>query len=207
MADQLENSILRTIKKMLGLDLDYDAFNTDVITHINTALMTLQQLGVGPEQGMFITGLTETWGDFFPSEQMLEAAKSYIYIRVRMVFDPPTNSFVMDSLQKTSDMLEWRLKEQARFFDAEKGKYVWRHPEPIPDTVSSDTKKDSESGDGSGGSHVSVSGEVTFYGTVGNTYSGCDMECGRCAYHLERDGITPLDDIGQNVCMKGGCCS
>ena len=196
MADQLENSILRTIKKMLGLDLDYEAFNTDVITHINSALMTLQQLGVGPENGMFITGLSETWGDFFPSDAMLEAAKSYIYYQCRMVFDPPQSAHAMDSLQKQSDMLEWRLREQARFYSAKHGKYIWRHPEPIPGTV--EEKDDQES----------VSGEVTFMGTVGSTYSasGCDGDCGECAYHIERNGITPIDDIGQNVCMKGGCC-
>ena len=201
MADQLENSILRTIKKMLGLDLDYEAFNTDVITHINTALMTLQQLGVGPENGMFITGLSESWSDFFPSDAMLEAAKSYIYYQCRMVFDPPQSAHAMDSLQKQSDMLEWRLREQARFYEAKHGKYVWRHPDPIPDTVETSVSDEN-------GKQTKISGEVTFVGTIGNTYSSseCDMECGRCAYHIERDGITPLDDIGQNVCMKGGCC-
>ena len=180
MAGRLETSILVTIKKMLGLDMNYDAFDPEVITHINTALMTLQQLGVGPEEGMFITGISETWDSFFASEKMLEAAKSYIYIRVKMVFDPPTNSFVMDSLQKTSDMLEWRLKEQARFFDSEVGKYVPRIPEESVAAVSSKNNM----------VHIVDSEEVA-------------IESGLYPVHIERNGITPLDDIGQNVVMKG----
>ena len=189
MDDKLENSILATIKKMLGLDLEYEAFDVDVITHINTSLMTLQQLGVGPESGMFITGVTETWNDFFSSQQMLEAAKSYIYIRVRMVFDPPTNSFVLDSLQKTSDMLEQRLKEQARFFDAEKGKYVRR-------TI--DTDDAVEVLNVSTGQSVLINaelagGEVFSMGSIG------------LPVHIERDGVTPIDlnDLGQNTIMRG----
>ena len=126
MADELECSILVTIKKMLGLDVDYTAFNVDVITGINSALMVLQQLGVGPEQGMFITGGSETWDDFFTPGQMLEAVKSYIYISVKLVFDPPNNSFVLNSLNEMKDMYEHRLKEQARFFDSTEGKYVSR---------------------------------------------------------------------------------
>lgn len=177
MVGHLETSILVTIKKMLGLDMNYDAFDPEVITHINTALMTLQQLGVGPEEGMFITGINETWDSFFASDKMLEAAKSYIYIRVRMVFDPPTSSFVLDSLQKTSDMLEWRLKEQARFFDSNTGKYVPREPEPVvPEQSSSSVSPDPD--------------EVA-------------LETGLYPVHIERDGITPLDDIGQNVIMEG----
>ena len=128
-ADSLKNSILRTIKKMLGLDLDHEEFDTDVIVHINAAMMILQQLGVGPEKGMFITGIGETWGDFFDSDQMLEGVKLYIYYRTRMTFDPPNNSYTMDSLQKSCEMLEWRLKEQARFFDKDEGKYVSKHLE------------------------------------------------------------------------------
>lgn len=178
MAGQLQDSILTTIKKMLGLDVDYDAFDVDVVTHINTALMTLQQLGVGPEEGMFITGQDETWADFFAPNQMLEAVKTYIYIQVRKIFDPPTNSFVLDSLSKTAEMLEYRLKEQARFFDAEQGKYVRRTPTPIEDEPVDNSSDNS--------------GVVTSLGFIGQ------------AVHIERDGITPLDDIGQNVILKGG---
>ena len=123
----LEDSIFVTIKKMLGLDDEYKAFDPDMLTHINTALMILQQLGIGPEDGMIVTGYDETWAEFFEPGQMFEAAKSYIYIQVKMVFDPPTNSFVLDSLQKTSDMLEWRLKEQA-------SEHRRKHP-PDPEPV------------------------------------------------------------------------
>lgn len=189
-----ENSILFTVKQMLGLDEDYEVFDTDVITHINTALMTLQQLGVGPESGMFITGLNQTWDDFFSSEQMLEAAKTYVYIRVRMVFDPPTNSFVMDSLQKTSDMLEWRLKEQARFFDGSKGKYIKRTPEGSSDVAEDDKVTGFTIVDGTlmlveeNATSGALSGVVHTDGYLGS------------AVHIDNDGITPIDDeIGRNV--------
>lgn len=177
MASHLEASILVTIKKMLGLDMNYNAFDSDIITHINTALMTLQQLGVGPDEGMFITGISETWDNYFSSDKMLEAAKTYIYIQVKMVFDPPTNSFVMDSLQKTSDMLEWRLKEQARFYDSDTGKYVRRVPEPVLFATT--------------GTSASVDSEEAA------------IETGLYPVHIERDGITPLDDLGQNTVMRG----
>ena len=184
------DSILFTIKSMLGLALDYDAFDTDIIVHINTALMTLQQLGVGPEGGLFITGPSESWQDLIPSGQMLEAAKTYIYAQVRMVFDPPTNSFVMDSLQKTCDRLEWRLKEQARFFDGNKKQYV-RSPMATGSVMA-----------------VGPSGELVLSEEASGVVQCQGSLGGECCMpvHIERDGITPIDDIGQNVCMKGDCC-
>lgn len=110
------DSILATIKKMLGLSDDYEAFDTDVIVFINTALMTLQQLGVGPVSGFRVSDTTQTWGDFLPSDKMLEGAKTYIYLCVRMVFDPPGTSFVMDAMKQQKEELEWRLREQAEFY-------------------------------------------------------------------------------------------
>lgn len=123
-APALDDSILFTIKKMLGLGVDYTAYDTDVIVFINSALMTLQQLGVGPERGFVVTGPTEMWSDFIPSDTMLEGVKNYLFLCVKMVFDPPTSSFVMESMKAQKEELEWRLREQAEFYpgdDSRKG--------------------------------------------------------------------------------------
>ncbi len=112
----MEESILATIKKMLGFSENYAPFDTDIIVLINGALMTLQQYGVGPSTGFVLTGYDQEWNEFLPSETLLEGAKQYIYLQVKMVFDPPANSFVMTAMEKQSEKLEWRLREQAEFY-------------------------------------------------------------------------------------------
>ena len=116
---QMSDSILNTIKKMLGLETDYYVFDTEIIVFINSALMTLQQLGVGPTKGFVVTGLEQTWSDFLQTDKMLEGVKHYIYLHVRMVFDPPGSSFVMDSMKQQKEELEWRLREQSEYFPGE----------------------------------------------------------------------------------------
>lgn len=104
------DSILDTVKKMLGLDPSYDAFDTDVIVNVNSALMTLTQLGVGPDSGYAITGADETWTDFLGEERVdLEGIKQYVYFKTRLGFDPPANSSVMESMKNSCNELEWRL--------------------------------------------------------------------------------------------------
>lgn len=116
-APALDDSILVTIKKMLGLDLDYEAFDTDVVVFLNSAFMKLQQIGVGPKEGFALKGgLDQMWSDFLPSDTMLEAVKTYLYISVKILFDPPSNSYVMDALKQEKEELEWRLREQAEFY-------------------------------------------------------------------------------------------
>lgn len=105
----LENSILKTIKSLLGPDDDYDVFDTDIIIFINGALATLTQLGLGPAEGFRITGPDETWQDFLGDYKDLESVKTYIYMKVRLVFDPPSNSTVMNSFSEACKELEWRL--------------------------------------------------------------------------------------------------
>ena len=112
----MEESILITIKKMLGLESDYDAFNTDIVVYLNSAMMTLQQLGVGPAAGLIITGDTEKWSDLIPEGMMLEGVKTYLYLCVKMVFDPPASSFVMDAMNRQKEELEWRLRDQAELY-------------------------------------------------------------------------------------------
>lgn len=110
------DSILNDIKKMLGLDPDYNAFDTDVIININSAFMTLQQLGVGPVNGFSISGVDDKWFDFMEQSTLLEESKRYIYLKTRLGFDPPTSSFVIDTIERMIKESEWRM-----YISAEEG--------------------------------------------------------------------------------------
>lgn len=105
----MEESIFLSIKGMIGPDASYTVFDPDILIHINTALATLTQLGVGPASGFRVTGAEETWSDFLGDSKDLDSAKSYVYMKVKMIFDPPANSFVMDAYKKACDEIEWRL--------------------------------------------------------------------------------------------------
>lgn len=105
-------SILTTIKKMLGVDEADTNFDIDIIVHINTALMRLNQLGVGPVGGFSISDKTKTWTEYLGTRIDIEAVKSYIYIRVKLVFDPPTSSTLLEALDSTKKELEWCLGVQ-----------------------------------------------------------------------------------------------
>lgn len=107
------DSILNTIKKMLGIESDYDVFDVDIITNINSVFMTLNSLGVGPKEGFSISGADETWGQFTGDTKKLNAVQSYVYLRVKMLFDPPTSSFVLDSMKQQADEFGWRLHMEA----------------------------------------------------------------------------------------------
>jgi hypothetical protein len=106
-----EQSILLTIKKLLGLVDGYDVYDTDIIVHINSALSTLSQLGIGPENGYEINGPTDKWTDLLGEGEKpyLNQVKTYLYLRVRLIFDPPTTSFAIEAFQKQVDELTWRL--------------------------------------------------------------------------------------------------
>ena len=109
----MEESILTTIKKLLGLDESYEAFDTDVIIAINTALMALMQIGVGPKTGFRIEDDESTWKDFLGSDTIdLEAVKSYVFIKARLMFDPPSSSVVVEAYNKAAAECEWRLNAQ-----------------------------------------------------------------------------------------------
>ena len=105
----MENSILTDIKKLLGIDESYEQFDQDIIIHINSFLRVLNQLGVGASN-FSISDKNSKWIDFLgESAGRLDEVKTYIYIRTRLIFDPPTSSFVNDSLQKVVEELTWRL--------------------------------------------------------------------------------------------------
>ncbi|MBR6640919.1 MAG: hypothetical protein IKL08_01805 [Clostridia bacterium] len=105
-------SILTSIKKMLGMTEDYTHFDTDIIIHINTAFMTLNQLGIGPSTGFKIEDNSKLWMDYIREDDDLEAVKTYIYLKVKLVFDPPLSSAVMTVMQQSITELEWRLNVQ-----------------------------------------------------------------------------------------------
>ena len=102
-------SILTSIKKLLMIADDYDHFDPDIIMHINSVFMTLTQLGVGPPEGFIIEDDSAVWSDFIADPVQLQAVKSYIYLKVRLLFDPPSSSAVIESFQRQADEYEWRL--------------------------------------------------------------------------------------------------
>lgn len=105
----LDESILDSVKKLLGIYSDDISFDRDIIIHINTILANLIQMGIGPSEGFYITGNTETWGQFINNDQLLMQVKSYVYLKVKLLFDPPANSGLLESFKQLSNELEWRL--------------------------------------------------------------------------------------------------
>ena len=105
----METSILTSIKKMLGVAEDYTEFDEDIITHINSVFLNLTQLGVGPEEGFMIEDDTAVWEDFIDDSIQLQAVKTYMYLKVKLLFDPPLSSSVTESFTSMIAELEWRL--------------------------------------------------------------------------------------------------
>ena len=103
-------SILTSIKKMLGIDASCTDFDEDILMHINTVIMILRQMAVGPQEGYSISSATETWADYLgQNSALLPAVKSYIYLKVKMLFDPPQSNAVIESITQMIAELEWRL--------------------------------------------------------------------------------------------------
>lgn len=103
------DSILTSIKKLLGISEEQTSFDQDLIIHINSVFMILNHLGVGPPEGFSIKDTTNVWSDFIPLESSIEAVKSYTYLKVRLIFDPPSNSVVVNAITETIRELEWRI--------------------------------------------------------------------------------------------------
>lgn len=106
-------SILTSIKKLLGIPEDYVHFDADIIMHINSVFTVLTQLGVGPEEGFSIEDKTTVWNDFVPKGKSIAAVKSYVYMKVKLLFDPPQSSAVMESMNRMIGEFEWRLNVEA----------------------------------------------------------------------------------------------
>ena len=106
-------SILTSIKKLLGITEEYEHFDMDIIIHINSVLSILSQLGIGSPEGFIIENKTALWSDFISDNPDLGLVKTYVYFKVRMLFDPPLSSVVKDSINQVIGELEWRLQIKA----------------------------------------------------------------------------------------------
>lgn len=106
------DSILLTIKKLLGIDEEYYHFDSDIIIAINTALNTLTQIGVGDPNGFTISDEKATWNDFLGEDKRIEFVKTYVHLQVRLIFDPPMNSSVTEVIRSKISELEWRINVQ-----------------------------------------------------------------------------------------------
>lgn len=104
-------SILTSIKKLLGIAEDYTHFDDDLVIHINSVFTVLTQLGVGPAEGFVIDDEEDVWSDFVKEDEIFEAIKSYTYLQVKLLFDPPTSSAVLDSMTRKIAEYEWRIVE------------------------------------------------------------------------------------------------
>lgn len=115
----MADSILDDTKKALGIEPEATAFDPEIIMHINTVFFSLQQLGVGTDDGFMISGRDTTWTSYLGTNKNLNAVKSYMYLRLRLLFDPPATSFALDAISKQITELEWRIN-----VEAEKGAFV-----------------------------------------------------------------------------------
>lgn len=106
----MENSILNSTKKILGVSSSYTAFDLDIITHINSVFSTLNQLGVGPIDGFGIEDESTEWSALDIPQNQLQMVRSYIFLKVRMLFDPPATSFHISAMESQIDEYEWRLR-------------------------------------------------------------------------------------------------
>lgn len=104
------DSILTSVKKLLGIAEEYTQFDQDIIMHINSVFLTLLELGVGPADGFAIEDATSKWSEFIPdNDVLLNAVKSYMYLKVRMLFDPSLTSSVTDLMKEQAKEFEWRM--------------------------------------------------------------------------------------------------
>lgn len=122
----MEESILTTTKKILGLPEDHTEFDLDVITHINSVFSDLTQMGVGPVDGFDIQDATPDWTSYISDDVvLLNSIKTYVYLRVRLLHDPPTTSYVLAAAEKQIEKLEWRISVHRESTE-------WTDPNPAP---------------------------------------------------------------------------
>lgn len=105
-------SILTEIKKLLGIDEKDTSIDGEIIIHINSVISTLTQLGVGPDTGFGIVNSENTWQELIGERKDINYIRSYIYLKVRLLFDPPQNSFLLTSIKDQCQEFEWRIEVQ-----------------------------------------------------------------------------------------------
>lgn len=113
------DSILTSVKKLLGIAEDYDHFDPDIIMHINTAFSLLHQLGYGPEEGFRIEDETTEWSEYLQNDANLNLIKDYIFMKVRALFDPPSSSSLLDAINRQIAEFEWRINAVSDFKDGD----------------------------------------------------------------------------------------
>lgn len=104
-----DSSILTSTKKVLGIEENYTAFDVDILMHINSVFSTLHQLGIGPIEGFAVDDATAMWSHFLGTDPRFNSVKTYTFLKVRILFDPPGTSYLIESLRKQAEELEWRL--------------------------------------------------------------------------------------------------
>ena len=109
----MDESILNSVKELIGITKDYEAFDSILIMHINSVFMILTQMGVGPADGFSIKDKTAKWADFISEDEKLEGVKSYVALKVKILFDPPSGASVLDCTNKMIQELEWRLYSES----------------------------------------------------------------------------------------------
>lgn len=119
----MNKSILDSTKKILGIPEDYTAFDLDIITHINSVFSTLDQIGVGPVGGFMIEDKEATWDDLLGTDLSLNSVKTYVFLKVKILFDPPSTSFHLEALKQQAQELEWRL-------NVSREAVIWKDPDP-----------------------------------------------------------------------------
>lgn len=107
------SSILTSVKKMVGDDMDSDYFDPEIIMDINLAFMTLTQIGIGPSTGFFISDVNNSWSEFLDDRTDLEAVKNLVYLKTKLIFDPPSSAFVLDAMERGIAEITWRLSIKA----------------------------------------------------------------------------------------------
>lgn len=109
----MDDSILTSIKKALGPEEDYEHFDPEIIMHINSVLATLTELGVGPAKGFMIRDKTAKWSDFISDNKLLNLVPTYVYLKVKLIFDPPTAAALLEAMERQANQFEWRINEIA----------------------------------------------------------------------------------------------
>ena len=136
----MTDSILQSIKKLLGIDSEYVHFDQDIIMHINSVLMILHQEDIGPDEPMMIEDGSTTWGDFFGDKADIAAVKTWLGLKVRLLFDPPQNSAHINAINENLRELEWRMysAKSSKNFDYKAPDWPWNVSEEEDEDAVSD---------------------------------------------------------------------
>jgi hypothetical protein len=121
----VSESILDSTKKVLNIEKDYTAFDQDIIMHINSVFSTLNQLGIGPVGGYAIVDAEPTWSAFFGDDPKFNSVKTYVFLKVKLLFDPPGTSYLIQSMERQVQEFEWRI-------NVARENEEWVDPNPLP---------------------------------------------------------------------------